>query len=378
MVELSNQQRAAVVAVCALYAAVVIPIGIHKGGDFVQELRLSDRLITGAAPLYAHSPIKGAFWPPFTIFGLVPFALVARVSLPLSQALWAAANVAGLGWSVARIAGRWGWRPALLAVAAVAKPLQGNFEHLNLLVVLLTLIVAAVVDLAEGRERRAGLWIGIATAVKVFPGLLLLYFAYRRRWRGLATGVAAAVALSVGSMLRYGPVGAASAVRDWVVMSREGQQVEGFGFQPLGDWVLGLGGSDVTVWLAIAGCCAVVVAALAARPTGDDPLYEVGLVTVLAVLVSPIGWFYYHLLAIPAWVAALTAPVPAGRRTAIAWRAALLVAGVLLSGVLTFDHLYPNALTVVKRFNYVWGALLLLGALAAHRLVLFRRQPQLS
>ena len=269
MVELTNRQRAALVAVCALYAAVVIPIGIHKGGDFVQELRLSDRLITGAAPLYAHSPIKGAFWPPFTIFGLVPFALVARVSLPLSQALWAAANVAGLGWSVARIAGRWGWRPALLAVAAVAKPLQGNFEHLNLLVVLLTLIVAAVVDLAEGRERRAGLWIGIATAVKVFPGLLLLYFAYRRRWRGLATGVAAAVALSVGSMLRYGPVGAASAVRDWVVMSREGQQVEGFGFQPLGDWVLGLGGLTLPGLLRLRSAAAANARSSSARHHGN-------------------------------------------------------------------------------------------------------------
>src|SRR5437879_12480101 len=95
MVELTNRQRAALVAVCALYAAVVIPIGIHKGGDFVQELRLSDRLITGAAPLYAHSPIKGAFWPPFTIFGLVPFALVARVSLRSRRPSWPPRTRAG-------------------------------------------------------------------------------------------------------------------------------------------------------------------------------------------------------------------------------------------------------------------------------------------
>src|SRR5437016_13670509 len=86
---------------CVLYAAVAIPIGIHKGGDFTQELRQTERLLHGL-PLYTANPEKGIWWPPFTALGLVPFALVARWSLPLSKACWAALNVAWLGRSVAR------------------------------------------------------------------------------------------------------------------------------------------------------------------------------------------------------------------------------------------------------------------------------------
>ncbi|HYK82040.1 MAG TPA: glycosyltransferase family 87 protein [Gemmatimonadales bacterium] len=373
---LSARERRTLVALAVLYAAVVVPVGIRRGGDFVQELALSDRLVTGATPLYTHNPAKGVFWPPFAIAALVPFALVARASVALSQALWAVVNVVLLGWSLTRLAGRWGWRPVVLAVAAVAKPLQGNFEHQNLQVVLLALTVATVDDLEQGRERRAGLWVGLATAVKIFPGLLLVYLALRRRWRGCATGLATAAAATVGSMLRYGPGGAVAAVADWVVLSRAGQRAAGFGFQPLGSWVGGLGGSEVAIWLAMAAGGALVFATIAARGPTEEPLYEVGLVTVLAVLVSPIGWFYYHLLAIPAWVAALTLPVPETRWAARTWQGTLLVAGVLLSGMLTFDHIYPDALEIVKRYNYVWGAVLLLGALAAHRLVQFRRSPQ--
>ncbi len=375
---LSARERRNLMLLGLVYAAVVIPVGIRKGGDFVQELAVSDRLIAGAAPLYTHNPAKGIFWPPFTIAALVPFALVAHANLALSQALWAVANVVLLGWSLTRLASRWGWRPVVLAVAAVAKPLQGNFEHQNLLVVLLALVVAAIDDLAAGRERRAGCWIGLAAAVKIFPGLLLLDFAYRRRWRGLAVGAATAGALTIVPMLRYGPVGAPAAVWDWVVLSRAAQHTAGFTGQPLGAWVLGLGGSEVTVWLAIAVCGALVLAALAARPAPEDPLYDLGLLTLLAVLVSPIGHFYYHLLAIPAWVAALTLRAPEGQRAARAWRAALLVAGILLSGVLTFDYMHPAGLVLMYRYNYVWGALVLLGALTTHRLVLFRRSPQLA
>src|SRR5260370_36244291 len=102
MAELTRYERTALIVVCVLYAAVVIPVAIHKGGDLVQELSLSDRLVSGV-PLYMQSPAKGVFWPPFTIAALVPFALLARESLALSHGLWAAGHVAVLAWREARL-----------------------------------------------------------------------------------------------------------------------------------------------------------------------------------------------------------------------------------------------------------------------------------
>src|SRR3989442_5471301 len=177
MAGLTRRQRTALVVVCVLYAAVVIPVGIHKGGDFVVELGLSDRLLSGT-PLYMISPSKGVFWPPFTIAALVPFALLARASLALSQGLWAATNVALLAWSLARLARRWGWKPVVLAVAAVAKPLEGNFEHQNLLVVLLALIVAGIHTLPGGPERSARAWVAVAPAAQKFPGPLFSHISH--------------------------------------------------------------------------------------------------------------------------------------------------------------------------------------------------------
>src|SRR3989441_12872091 len=100
------------------------------------------------------------------------------------------------------------------SVAAVGKPLQSNFEHLNLTPMLLALVVAAAADLAGRRDGRAGVWIGLAGAIKGFPALLLLYLAYRRRWRGLAAGMAVGGALTVGAMLPDGPGGAGHAGLD--------------------------------------------------------------------------------------------------------------------------------------------------------------------
>src|SRR5260370_34715875 len=172
---------------------------------------------------------------------MLPFAILQEVSRAFSRGLWPAPIVALLPWGGGRLARRWGWKPVVVAIAAVAKPLQGNFEHQNLLVVLLAMIVAAIDDLYDGRERRAGIWIGAATAAKMFPALLLAYLAYRRRWRALGAGLAAPAALTVGSMLRYGPVGAVTTVRDWVLMARAGQRAAGFGFQPWGSWGLAPG-----------------------------------------------------------------------------------------------------------------------------------------
>jgi hypothetical protein len=159
------------------------------------------------------------------------------------------------------------------------------------------------------------------------------------------------------------------------MVSRAAPIMEHFGTQPLGNTLAGIGlGTPAVIGIEIAVAALIAIAVLLPRP--DDPQwapYEVGLVTMLAVLITPIGWFYYHTLCVPAWVAALTHS-PADNRKAW-WRATLIMAAVLLSGLLTFDHLYPDALGVVKRFNYVWGALVLLAALLTLKLVRPRHAP---
>ncbi len=222
---LTPRERGWLIGIGLLYAAVVIPIGIHKGGDFTQELTQSERLLRGI-PLYVENPRSGIWWPPFTALGLVPFALVARWSLALAKAGWAALNVFSLAWSVAR-ARAWttGWTPVVLALAAVGKPLQSNYEHLNLTPILLALIVATAADLEARHDGRAGWWIGLATAIKGFPALLLLYLAYRGRWRACATGLAVAAGLTLGAMLPLGPARAVGAVHDWLRLTNQGALV---------------------------------------------------------------------------------------------------------------------------------------------------------
>lgn len=358
--DLTPRQRTTFWIVLVLYAAVCTPIGWARGGDLVVELGLAERWWAGT-PLYPAQPDKGGvFWPPFAIFALQPFALLGRIATRLAQTAWTLTSAAALGWVVVACGRRWGWRAPLLAIAAVGKPLQANFERLNLGVVLLALVVAAAIDLEDRRDTRAAVWIGLASALKMFPALLIPYLALRGRWR--AAGIAAAVALgcTVLPMLRYGPSGAISTISDWLALSRASPQTQQFQSQMLGGTVTGLGGS-IALALAVQGAVVVLVVAALRRPADDAPA-EVGMVTQLAVLLSPIGWFHYEVLAIPAWVAAFAHPGPRGRW----WLPTLIVAGLFLSGILTFG-LYPESLRVVRRFNYVWGAVLLIGALAVRR-----------
>ena len=361
---LTPRERRVLLGLAVLYAAVVIPVGIHRGGDLVQEILQSDRLLRGL-PLYGQNPEKGIYWPPFALFALTPLALIARLSMGLAQAVWAVFNVWCVVWCLAYTGRRWSWGVAVLSLIAVAKPLEANFEHQNITVVLLYLVMLCHQALEAGAAGRAGLWTGVATALKAFPGLLLGYFLLRRRWKALYVGGLAAGVLTVGAMLRYGPVGAVDTVWSWFSTSRTAPIMAGFGTQPLGNllhaglglespWVIGI---EIVIGL-------ILVWALAETPAGHDWAGDLGLVSIFAALITPIGWFYYQTLAFPGWIGVLTVTPPARHwaRTTVT-----TVAGVLLSGILTSDHLYPESLQIVKRFNYVWGALLLLSVLAFDR-----------
>lgn len=361
---LTSRERWTLLGLALLYSAVVIPVGIHRGGDLVGEILQSDRLLRGL-PLYAQHPEKGAYWPPFALVALTPLALVARWSMAAAQSLWAVFNVWCVVWCLGYTGRRWSWGVAVLSLLAVAKPLQGNFEHQNITVVLLYLVMLCHRALEQDAATRAGLWAGVATALKAFPGLLLVYFLLRRRWRSLLGGSLIAGALTVGSLLRYGPAGAVDTAWSWFTTSRTAPILAGFGTQPLGNLLhagLSLGGSWVIGIEVVVGL--VLVWSLLETPAGHDWAGDLGLVSVFASLITPIGWFYYQTLAFPGWIGVLTVTPPARHwaRTVVT-----AVAGILLSGILTSGHLYPESLLIVKRFNYVWGALLLLGVLAFDR-----------
>jgi hypothetical protein len=126
----------------------------------------------------------------------------------------------------------------------------------------------------------------------------------------------------------------------------------GLGLDP--PWVIGI---EIVIGL-------ILVWALVVTPAGHDWIGDLGIVSIFAALITPIGWFYYQTLAYPGWIGVLTVTPPARHwaRTAVS-----AVALILLSGMLSFDHFYPASLLIVKRFNYVWGALLLLSVLAFDR-----------
>src|SRR2546423_9448864 len=122
MSELTPRQRTTFWIVLVLYTVACIPIGWARGGDLVQELTLTERWLAGT-PLYLANPDKGGvFWPPFTIFALLPFALLGRIATRLAQTAWTVTSAAALGWVVVACGRRWGWHAPLLAIVAVGKP----------------------------------------------------------------------------------------------------------------------------------------------------------------------------------------------------------------------------------------------------------------
>ncbi len=369
--ELTGRQRRALLLLGVLYAAVVVPIGIRKGSDLEWALGQTARLLAGQ-PLYEHQPVLGVWWPPFLILALLPFGLIAKLSLTAAKATYALVNVACLGWSLTRLP-RTQPTHVALGLAAVAVPLQTNFEYLNFNAILLALVVATAGDLEAGREERAGLWAGLATAFKAFPGLLLIYFAYRRRWRALTVGLATTTAATLVAVLPYGPAAVGPVLRAWLDNILAGGWVTHGGNQSLPALVGRLGGSPTLALACELALIALTAFALRQPAPGASAADEVGITLLLAVLLSPIAWFHYYLLALPAWVTAVRYPF--GNRAP--WlRGMLVAAAVATSGVWTLWS-HATKVWLLPHSPFVWGALALLLVLLLERLSAPRvAQPQ--
>jgi hypothetical protein len=143
-----------------------------------------------------------------------------------------------------------------------------------------------------------------------------------------------------------------------------------------GTWVLHPGNQSLTALVGRAGgsqalalalggvACLLAAVALRRNPAPGEVPAEIGIVTLVAVLVSPIAWSHYFMLALPAWTVAL---MPRRARWGPVRASVLLLAGIATSGWLTIWS-YESKRMLLSQSIFTWGGLLLCGVLLSERL----------
>jgi hypothetical protein len=250
-----------------------------------------------------------------------------------------------------------------LALAALAILFPPVIDHLiwgqNKMLVLL-MFVLMLRWLEQGDDMRAGFILALASLLRAFPILLIVYLVIIRRWRSVLYAV---LGLGIGGLLTLGLAGVGStlsfllAPRYLTEQWREalpgnialGPTVSRmfwyfFGIH-LGEglnWI-----RRIVSWLAEAGLLGLTVHA-SLKSGEEDPDGRVFCLWILtAILVSPTSWFYYLvLLAIP--IVKLSAAAREGRASARA-----LWAGIVCytAAWLNFGYVDLNSPTLALHPN---------------------------
>ena len=139
---------------------------------------------------YAFESTSIGKYPPF--FGLVyapvaPFPVAVGASIwfwfSLVLAVYASKSVAH---GVSKLSGESGKvNPLLWAIPLALGSIQTitNLETAQVNILIFSLVAFAIARFADKKDAHAGLLLGMATAIKLTPGLFVVYFAYKGAWR---------------------------------------------------------------------------------------------------------------------------------------------------------------------------------------------------
>jgi hypothetical protein len=194
--------------------------------DFVQEWASARNYFAGLSiyeeqesALYHHLGYvrqPGVFFlevnprPPTSVLLALPLADLGHAGALL---VWSLLSLAALGGSIALIVrelrlavspGSLGIILLLVVVSGAVGPLHNQIKQGQWNLFLLLLITGAWAASRNGRPCLAGALLGLATAIKLFPGLLFLYFLLQRRWRTVCAGLAALALLTALTALTFG------------------------------------------------------------------------------------------------------------------------------------------------------------------------------
>lgn len=350
-----------VLIVLALVFLASAARNIKEEGDFVHYLEAGARVLRGDDIYAGAGPDAVNTWPPLFAVVCVPFALLARVSVYLARGVWLVAN-AGLVYAMLRMTVELVYRRPLalasrdgISVASLAflgplvlasRFLLGNFDRLQINLVILFGCLAGCRWLVRDRPGLGGAAIGVAAAIKVLPVFFVPYFLCKRWWRAAAGTIAGGALATAAPILVFGPARWWQYMRFWLRLAagswpvRKGNQsvyamVDRLYSHGALYWTPAAkrfkASNDPMVAALVYGLliALALVFAYAARRGGRTPrtpaaVVELAIVLAICVLFSPLAWKHYFVFVwlgyTVLWRAAFVAdaPPPEGFATGVA------------------------------------------------------------
>jgi alpha-1,2-mannosyltransferase len=229
---------------------------------------------------------------------------------------------------------RWIAWACLVAVCGLTAPVLSVFDLGQLGIVLMAFVLADILPRTTRLPR--GMLVGLATAIKLLPGVFILYWAITKRWRAVMVASATAVGLWAVTALLRPSVSSTYWLQIAIHPERAGDASDVFD-QSLSGMLHRIGpGTTLPSTAAWAVVAAIVLAvglrrAREAHVAGDE-LAAVSIVALAGVLISPISWVHHAVWIVP--VTGVLLGDGRGRERWIAWVAtmALFVADVPLWG----------------------------------------------
>ena len=308
---------------------------IQWGYDFSAYWESAGRLLAGLSP-YTAQQLAGPYGPQQQFLYLYPPPLAAAVTPLFSRystnylepawiwfgigfvvlvlSIWALWRVEGVGERFPILAGRNG-RGILIAGALAFPPVVGELVLGNVHILLLGLLTIAWLGIRRGDTRGewiAGFAVGIAAVIKVFPGLLLLWFLLTRRPRG-AVGVVIGAAVVA---LAFLPETGIQAWLDYptVLLNLSAPTNTTDTLAPtvwLAEWI---GFAAARIVVTAAGLLLLVGVSIAARrdlPSSREPTVarSFGAAVLLSLLIAPAMYHHYLAIAVLPFILGLAAGV---------------------------------------------------------------------
>ncbi|MFD2764615.1 glycosyltransferase 87 family protein [Micromonospora eburnea] len=331
---------------------------VHDGGEIYDYLRAGTQY--------------GFTYPPFAALLMLPMAYLSwHAAITVSVVATVLAGTVVIWWLVDPIARRCGWTrwfalAVALCLAAAYEPMREtvNFGQVNML--LLVLVAADLLRLLPAGSRWAGVGIGLATAIKLTPGIFIVHLLVTGRWRAAFTAMGAAA----GATLLAGALFPDSSREFWTSALWNTDRVGELAFisnQSLRGAVARLDPAHPSTgaWLVLVlATLAVWVWRSRAAAAAGDQTAGLALTGVTMCLVSPVTWVHHLVWLLPALILlvghGLAAPAR-GRRRAVLLAAAAIGYAFLSSRIIwSWDENFGGIDGFLGSNTYVWISVALL------------------